>query len=271
MKKVQSPSATTDPEVEGTSSSETDSNSKIPSNMVSIESVNSRVEAARKEEKGKLYDDLNKLREEQKNHADSVSSLTSENETLNSKNKELSDQLESFKSAKTDSGGVDIEKLITELSNKHKTSLEEGSNQRLSELAEQNKSLQNELKQMRLDSYRKELISQHGGKLVEALVIGDSEEALAASVEVAKSTYDNIISQANIGHASNASNNSGSSVNQNQPSTTPPPNLPDNGKPENNAGGNSGDQFDGVNRDSFSSLNIADRNSVLKKLKAKYG
>lgn len=153
-------------------------------------SLKAAIEKARLEERTKLQEQLR--------------SLTSDKEALASKLSELEGQLKALGSVKTANGQVDVAALIAQV-----TESAQAATQTVTA------TLQRELEEMKaqnhrlhLERVRQKAIADNGGEkaMVVALVTGNSEPEILASVEEAKRTHAQIVEQAKSlhGHAPGA-------------------------------------------------------------------
>ena len=154
-----------------------------PSGSVNFEDL---IAKARKEERDKLYPELNKYKEK-------VNNLMLVIAERDSEIADLKKQLEDFKK--------ENEKLKKDLESGTKT------NKTISELTTTISMLEHQLEELqakydadvtalKLEAFKKEKIAEAGGELIPELVTGNSEEEILASIEKAKQRYQEIIQKA---------------------------------------------------------------------------
>lgn len=154
-----------------------------PSGTVNFEDL---IAKARKEERDKLYPELNKYKEKVNNlmlviaERDSeIADLKKELEEVKKENGKLKKDLES---------GTKTNKTISELTTT------------ISVLERQLEELQAkydaDVTALKLEAFKKEKIAEAGGELIPELVTGNSEEEIIASIELAKQRYQEIIQKA---------------------------------------------------------------------------
>ena len=154
-----------------------------PSGTVNFEDL---IAKARKEERDKLYPELNKYKEKVNNlmlviaERDSeIADLKKELEEVKKENGKLKKDLES---------GTKTNKTISELT------------ATISVLERQLEELQAkydaDVTALKLEAFKKEKIAEAGGELIPELVTGNSEEEIIASIELAKQLYQEIIQKA---------------------------------------------------------------------------
>ncbi len=151
-----------------------------PAGFVTEAQMKAQIDKARSEERTKLHDQL--------------TTATTEVTGLKTKISELDSQLKALGSVKTANGQIDVQALIAQVTESAKTAT-----------ATANAQLQRELDEMRAQNHRLELervrqkaIADGGGEnaMVVALVTGNSESEIRASVEEAKRTQAQIIERA---------------------------------------------------------------------------
>ena len=154
-----------------------------PSGIVNFEDL---IAKARKEERDKLYPELNKYKEKVNSlmlviaERDSeIADLKKELEEAKKENAKLQENVEK---------GVKTNKTISELTTT------------ISVLERQLEELQAkydaDVTALKLEAFKKEKIAEAGGELIPELVTGNSEEEIIASIELAKQRYQEIIQKA---------------------------------------------------------------------------
>ena len=154
-----------------------------PSGSVNFEDL---IAKARKEERDKLYPELNKYKEKVNNlmlviaERDSeIADLKKELEEVKKENAKLQENVEK---------GVKTNKTISELTTT------------ISVLERQLEELQAkydaDVTALKLEAFKKEKIAEAGGELIPELVTGNTEEEILASIEKAKQRYQEIVQKA---------------------------------------------------------------------------
>lgn len=136
---------------------------------------------ARKEEKEKLYPQITKLKEEVQAKTARINELLISNAEANEALKAKEAELNKVKTTVDTNTAVNDE--IIKLQN------------RVNELEADLAVKDLEVKTVKLDAFKKEKISEVNGKLIPELVVGNSEEEILASIEIAKTRYDEIVGQ----------------------------------------------------------------------------
>jgi chaperonin cofactor prefoldin len=154
--------------------------------------VLNRIEKARQEEKSKLYGEIetlnNKIKTAEENGTKTASQLAEMDRQL----QEKIGQLAAVAKAKTAAGEIDVPALIKETAEAARTAVRAETGTELQSLRGRLDTAEKEAKQARLGSLRQSLISAANGRIVAAMVTGDTEEALRQSAELAKQTYEDI-------------------------------------------------------------------------------
>lgn len=154
-----------------------------PSGSVNFEDL---IAKARKEERDKLYPELNKYKEKVNNLMLVIAERDSEIADLKKELEEVKKESEKLK--ENVEKGVKTNKTISELTTT------------ISVLERQLEELQAkydaDVTALKLESFKKEKIMEAGGELIPELVTGNSEEEILASIELAKQRYQEIIQKA---------------------------------------------------------------------------
>lgn len=146
------------------------------------EEVNKRIEAARKQEKDKLYGEIGSLRDMVKELRDSAKA---EKEAKEQAQQEAQAQAEAERKAKLSTEERMAEQLRT---------IEEKLIREASERQRLEDELDDERAQRQLDEYRQSLIKIAGDDIIPDLVQGKSKEDMDRSVAFAKSRYQELFS-----------------------------------------------------------------------------
>ena len=161
-------------------------NAPAPETLTLAE-ANSRVEKARKEEKDKLYPTITSL---EAAVTESKAALEATKTALN----ELTTKYEALVKAQSANGTVDIRALIDETTTRVAQSTRDSLASEISSLNTKLNETQTRSRKLELKQYRDNAIEAAGGPdaLIVALVTGDSEEAIDASVATAKTEFERI-------------------------------------------------------------------------------
>jgi hypothetical protein len=183
--------------------------------------VKQQIEKARQEEKTKLYERITDLETENKGLKEGVSQKDSQLESLKLEVEVLK------KSIKTE-GSLDIQKLMEEVSTRAAEALKKQYDEALKKQTERIKALEKTNREFELGQLKTRLIQEAGGEnaMVVALVNGDSEEALHASIDRAKQEYQKIVASVTANIGGNIQPGSTSNLPGNIPGASVPPNLP---------------------------------------------
>ncbi len=154
-------------------------------NMVSEQEVIARIEKARQEEKQKLYADLQALNAKLETANLSVSQL----ESIQQKLARAEADLAALGKAKTAGGDIDIKALLNEAKSAVEASLSEKIRQLEDRLAEKDR----EAVVARLSALKQQLVSDAKGRIIAAMVVGNTEEAIRASAKEAMAEYERIV------------------------------------------------------------------------------
>jgi len=160
------------------------------------EEVNQRVEAARRDEKAKLYEELNGLRKnkdalqtELDNAKGQVETLNQQIETLKSEKVDLQNKHDALVAAQKEDGAVDTEKLIKEVTDRIRNEYEQTQGKTNKELRAEIERLRQEKRVSDLKAYRQLKIAEAGEDIISEMVSGNSEEEIDRSIEAAKDAY----------------------------------------------------------------------------------
>lgn len=136
---------------------------------------------ARKEEKDKLYPQITKLKEENQAKTARINELliavAEANESVKAKDTELN------KVKATVENNTAVNDEVVKLQNK------------IIELETELANKEGEVKTIKLETFKKEKIAEAQGQLIPELVVGNTEEEIANSIEVAKARYAEIVGQ----------------------------------------------------------------------------
>lgn len=137
---------------------------------------------ARQEEKEKLYPEITKLK------ADLEEKIKRVNQLLIS----LGEKDESIK--KLESQLAEVEKG----SKKSESEVVKQLNLKIEELTNALALKDGEIASVKIESYKSQKISECGGKLIPELVMGQTQEEIDASIQVAKQRYEDILAQVSV-------------------------------------------------------------------------
>lgn len=187
--------------------------------------VSQRVEAARRDEKAKLYEELNGLRKNKdslstdfESSKTQVQTLTDDCEKATKALAELQSQHDALVAAQKENGSVDTEKLIKEITQSIRKEYEDTQGKTTLQLQKELSDLREAKRHSDLAAYRTEKIQAAGGTLISELVRGNSEDEIDRSVTEAQEAYKKYI-KANAGNEGNADGSP----------PPPPPNSPSGG------------------------------------------
>jgi len=141
---------------------------------LSEEELQKRIEAARKDEKEKLYPQIKKLAEENDKKSSELQTLQEQLANVSSKFTKISeafvDKPEPTPEEKARATFDDIQKMREDLLN-------------------QKAAFEQEIKQAKLDLFKEKKMAEYGNELIAELVVGNSEAEIEASVQKANETY----------------------------------------------------------------------------------
>lgn len=220
---------------------------------VTEEQINQRIEAARQEEKRKLYSEMEQLRQQ-------VAALPQANEAkaeLEQQLKDLKAQLAAFEKAKTDKGEIDTLALARQIADETRAIVSSQHQQEIAALNDKLARMEQEQKKQQLEALKKTLIAEANGRIVVALVQGNTEEELRRSAEEAKRTYEEIAQS--------------SRQNPPQAPSQPPPPPPLNPRQAAGSGNPPASGVDGFKRSGDASTFGKNRQAVMADLKARFG
>jgi hypothetical protein len=151
--------------------------------------VNARIEAVRKEEKQKLYSELEGLKQQ----VAALDASKQEITKLTAQVTEAQQQLAAVSKAKTATGEIDTIALARQVAENTRAAVAAETNKALSELQAQMKELERLNTQQRLDAIRTQLIADANGQIIAAMVMGNTEAELRASADAARQQYQAIV------------------------------------------------------------------------------
>lgn len=193
-----------------------------PEGFVSRTEFTAALEAARQQEKEKLYAETTRL-----------TGLVTAHETTIA---QLNGQLASLKSATSQDGKtVDIAALIADVSKRTEEAMKATFEPRIRELSVQVENTSKQLQGAQLERTKARLIKEAGGEdvMIPAMIAGNTEAELAASIATSKATFEGIKQRVAPGAPTlQPGNGNGSPT---PTGNVPPPVLP-NGAPAGNGG-----------------------------------
>lgn len=171
-------------------------NTTPPAQVVDVEAL---IQKVRKEEKDKLYPEIEGLKTKVKNlEAD-----------LAAKNKEVRELNDQIKNADTnnDASKQELQKKIDQLeaeittlkdkkqksATENEEKLQKQVDDLIARLDKQERDSEEAAKKMKLEMFKKDKIAEAKGELIEELVKGETEEEITASIETAKTKYKEIV------------------------------------------------------------------------------
>lgn len=153
---------------------------------ITLADHNAALDKVRREEKEKLYGDLQAARKQ-------VETLSASVQKLESEKANLQTIVDSTKASVTADGkSVDVAKLIAEVSERAAKAVADNAKVQITQLTSQLNDLQGQLAQTRLKETRERLIAEAGGQdaIIPELVKGNTEEELRASIAASKEILD---------------------------------------------------------------------------------
>jgi hypothetical protein len=207
-----------------------------------------RVELARKEEKAKLYNEIQLTNQKLATQDQSLAQLNQIQAELASAQQRLA----TLDKARTPTGEIDVKQLIADTA----AAVESKKNTEINELRSRLDGMEKTAKQAKLDALRIQLVSEAKGRIISAMVVGDNEDSLRASAENAKAEYEAIVTA----HATSPASN--------PPAPQPPPPL----NARQAAGGGTPPQggLDGFVRTRDPAAFAVKRNQLMDSLKLRY-
>lgn len=136
---------------------------------------------ARKEEKDKLYPQITKLKEENQAKTTRINELLISVAEANESAKAMEVELNKVKATVNTNTAVNDE--VVKLQNK------------VIELEAELTKKDTEVKTIKLETFKKEKMSEANGQLIPELVVGQTEEEITASIEASKARYIEIVGQ----------------------------------------------------------------------------
>lgn len=198
-----------------------------PANPLESPEVQALLAKVRKEEKDKLYA---KIQEAESKLDDLTKQVGAKDASL----AELQTQLEAVKKSVKGGDKLDLKQLVAEVTAATEAKISEEHAKTLKHAQERLAALEERNRQHELEKLRTKLISESKGNLIEALVRGDTEEELRASIDESRKVWESTVAKvkeslgANPGAVSSSPNS-----NNSNPSSTPSGSLPN---PAPNAG-----------------------------------
>lgn len=159
---------------------------KAPDGFISVQEHTAALEKVRKEEKDKIYADLQAARSQ-------VESLTKKVTTLEGENASLKTTVDSTKaSVSADGKTIDVAKLVAEVSERAAKSVAKDAQVQIEQLTSRLAEVQGQLNATKIKEIRERLIAEAGGPdaIIPELVKGNTEEELKASITESKNILD---------------------------------------------------------------------------------
>lgn len=141
------------------------------------------IEAARQEEKAKLYADMDRLRKENEAAQAKLTEATRAQTEL----AETKAKLAAFEKAQTPQG-IDTKKLIEEVAETTRKQME-GT---VAELQAKVSTLDTEARRSKLELVKRQLVEDSKGEIIAGLLIGNTEEELRAAAVTARQEFQNL-------------------------------------------------------------------------------
>ena len=227
--------------------------------------VDARVEAARRDEKSKLYEELNGLRRSKETLsndlkakeaeiADAVKNLKESQTAL----ADLQQKHDALVAAQKDDGSVDTEKLIKEITQRIRDEHDANQGKTNKELRDEIAKLREDKRASDLATYRNQKVQEAGNEIIAELVRGSSEEEIDQSVEAAKEAYRKYIVPAK-------GDDKTQQTNGNKEPPPPPSNSSGGGKPS------SDDSLQSFRRSTNREAYAKDRSKILEQVRERFG
>lgn len=159
---------------------------KAPDGFISVQDHTAALEKVRKDEKDKLYADLQAARSQ-------VETLTQKVTALEGENTNLKTTVESTKaSVSADGKTIDVAKLVSEVSERAAKSVAQNAQIQIEQLTSKLTEVQGQLNATKVKELRERLIAEAGGPdaIIPELVKGNTEEELKASIAESKGILD---------------------------------------------------------------------------------
>lgn len=219
---------------------------------LSEQDINNRIEQARQEEKRKLYSEMEHLKKQ-------VGELDLTAKQVADLQKQLSEaqaQLQSLSKARTAGGEVDTLALARQVADDTRRLVAAEKDAEVASLRQRLDVVERENKEQRLSAFRRDIIAKYQGKIIEALVVGGSEDEILRAAETAAKEYENIVARS-----------------QASSTPSPAPGLPPTVQPKavNGGGTPPASGVDAFQRTRSPAAFASKRQEVLAGLKARYG
>ncbi len=147
-----------------------------------------RLEQARQEERSKLRRQIADLEE----RAALAEGAAAKLKLVQEEAQTLKSQYEALRQALKPEGGLNVDTLIKEVAATSRQQAEAAFRSELDTQRAEFQRLEKEMKQSKLKAFRDSIVQAAGGRIVESLVVGESEAELQTSAEVAKAEFERI-------------------------------------------------------------------------------
>lgn len=155
--------------------------------------LNERLEAVRKEEKQKLYSEIDSL----KNQLKDSDLTTKERDALRQQVADAEKQIAAINAAKKADGSVDPLLLSKQVAEDTRKAMSQEYDSRFSEMQQKLNAAEERGRKQELASYRQSLIAAANGRIIPAMVIGNTKEELDAAATESKAQFEAIAAPAN--------------------------------------------------------------------------
>lgn len=142
--------------------------------------VAARIEAARKEEKDKLYGDIQRLQ----NEVNTLKTGSEQAAKLQKERDDLAARLKVLESASTNNG-LNVQQVIDETTNLVKKTFQD----QLVAMEQRVNVLDSEARTAKVELIKRQIIADANGEIITSLVVGNTEEELRSSAERAKAEF----------------------------------------------------------------------------------
>ncbi len=225
---------------------------------------NSFAEAARKQEKDKLYPEMEALRGKVTELNGVITALTADKTALTGQVTTLQGQIEAFGKVNVKGQELDVAALIAEVTEKASKATAAAYEPRLAALDTEVSTVKKHNRKMTLEQYTASKIREAGGEnaLILQMVRGETEAEIDAAIEVSKATFEQVRTK--------VGGTAPTIPNPNEARVAAPPVLP-NGQPAAPGGGGAGGA--GVPNVREMSLKdyVTNRQSIKQKAAQRYG
>lgn len=167
-------------------------NQNAPARTFTEAEVNERIEGVRREEKQKLYSEIESL----KRWLADADLTKQERDALKAKLSEAESSIAAINAAKKD-GVIDPLLLAKQVAEDTRKVVSSEFGNRLSDMETKLTAANERARKQELNSFKQSLIAAANGRIIPAMVVGNTEEELTAAAEESKRQYEAIASSTN--------------------------------------------------------------------------